>query len=217
MPNTVFPSTRQLLTSALARSLKHSYILEAMESTARARKPKAPTLRDADWAPHKEHIVQLHITDNIPLKDVKVIMERDYGFVAEIRQYRTRLSKWKLDKNVKTREMKSIIRKSQHRDLVQTAQRSLRFKIRDQEVEREKVTRWMRAHDVDERQPYAPSSAACAFCCLDESPLLTSNSNTVCSGVLDDVRVQYFRPKHTYTDTNPDPLPKPVACQCHVD
>jgi len=47
------------------------------------RKPKATTLREADWVPHNERIIQLHITENMPLKDVRVIMQEQHGFSAE--------------------------------------------------------------------------------------------------------------------------------------
>ncbi|KAJ4990521.1 hypothetical protein SVAN01_03968 [Stagonosporopsis vannaccii] len=134
-----------------------------MDLSVKTRKPKAPTLREAEWAPHKERIIRLHVMKNLPLKDVRAIMQRDHGFNAEIRQYRTRISKWKLDKNVKTREMKAIVRKSQHRDLVETDRPSLRFKVRDYEVERDKVVRWMRAHNVGKKEQYAPSSVACEY------------------------------------------------------
>ncbi|KAF2627190.1 hypothetical protein BU25DRAFT_393898 [Macroventuria anomochaeta] len=138
----------------------------SLEPSIKTRRPKAPTLREADWVPHKSRIVHLHITDNKPLKDVRIIMQRDHGFNAEIRQYRTRISKWKLDKNIKPKEMKAIVRKTQHRNLVEVDRASLRFKVRGQEVEQEKITRWMRTHDVSHHNLYAPSSVACecAFC-----------------------------------------------------
>ncbi|KAF1350602.1 hypothetical protein EJ07DRAFT_62316, partial [Lizonia empirigonia] len=121
-------------------------------------KPKAQTLRDADWAPHKPRIIQLHIIENIPLKNVRDILKAECGFNAELRQYRTRISKWKLDKNVKSKEMKAIVQKSQYRSLVQANRPDLQFKVRDKEVDQEKISRWMLAHGVPQDELYEPSS-----------------------------------------------------------
>lgn len=35
-----------------------------------------------DWQPYRPIILNLYINDQLKLKDVKEIMERDYGFVA---------------------------------------------------------------------------------------------------------------------------------------
>lgn len=53
-----------------------------MERLVNARKPKAPTLKDADWAPYKDLIIDLHSTQKKPLKWVREHMEREHGFKA---------------------------------------------------------------------------------------------------------------------------------------
>jgi hypothetical protein len=55
----------------------------AMRPPAKPRKPKAPTLSAAAWAPHKDRILELHITKAKPLAEVRQIMEIEYGFKAE--------------------------------------------------------------------------------------------------------------------------------------
>ena len=55
----------------------------SMAPPTRVRKRKAPTLRDSDWEPYKDRIVQLHITQDRPLPEVKKIMEEETGFTAE--------------------------------------------------------------------------------------------------------------------------------------
>jgi hypothetical protein len=54
-----------------------------MYSSAKPRKQKAPTIREVDWKPHKARIIELHISDKRPLKEVKQIMEAEKGFYAE--------------------------------------------------------------------------------------------------------------------------------------
>jgi hypothetical protein len=50
--------------------------------SARPRKSKAPTIREADWEPHKARIIELHISENQPLDEVRRIMEAESGFCA---------------------------------------------------------------------------------------------------------------------------------------
>ena len=50
---------------------------------ARPRKKKARTLREGDWEPYRERIVELHITQKLPLPKVKVLIEEEFGFTAK--------------------------------------------------------------------------------------------------------------------------------------
>lgn len=124
------------------------------------RKRKAPKLTAEAWNPYKDRIVELHIEQNLPLSKVKETMEKEFGFTAGIRQYRTRISQWRLDKNVKTNEMRAIVRKRQQRKLVEPNKRELVFAVRENIVEPEKVDRWMRRNKISESIPYAPSPDA---------------------------------------------------------
>ena len=51
----------------------------------RTRKRKAPTLRADDWEPVKSRVIELHITQKLPLQEVKKIVETEFmssGFSA---------------------------------------------------------------------------------------------------------------------------------------
>ncbi|KAI4952113.1 hypothetical protein J4E91_003575 [Alternaria rosae] len=130
-------------------------------SDARPRKKKSPTLRESDWEPYKDRIIQLHVVEKRPLPEVRDLIERKFGFAAGIRQYRSRLTQWKLDKNIKPEEMRAIVKHRQQRSLVDTNKPALKFYVRGQEVEPQKIERWMKRHDVLESVMYAPSPAAC--------------------------------------------------------
>lgn len=54
-----------------------------MGPPTRPRKRKAPTLRADAWEPHKARIIELHITQKLPLRKVKEIMKEQHGFTAE--------------------------------------------------------------------------------------------------------------------------------------
>lgn len=131
-----------------------------MEPPVRPRKHKAPTLRADDWEPYKKRILDLHATQKLPLPKVRQMIEEEYGFKAELRQYRTRISQWGKDKNVKPQEMKAIVRKRQKRKLVETDKRELIFEVRNRQVESQKIERWMKRHGVADSFLHEPSPAA---------------------------------------------------------
>jgi Clr5 domain len=58
-------------------------IVQAMSPPTNTRRKKAPTLRCEAWGPYKDRIIELHITQRLPLREVKVIIEKEFGFVAE--------------------------------------------------------------------------------------------------------------------------------------
>lgn len=47
------------------------------------RKKKARTLRADDWEPYKAQIIELHITQKLPLRKVKEMIKEEFGFTAE--------------------------------------------------------------------------------------------------------------------------------------
>ncbi|KAF3000914.1 hypothetical protein E8E13_008418 [Curvularia kusanoi] len=124
------------------------------------RKRKAATLHAADWEPYRKRILELHIKQNRSVHEVKQMMEAENGFKAEVRQYRSRISQWGHDKNVKRHEMQAIVRKHQKRKLMETDKRPLVFEVRGNEVDRQKIERWMKRHDASDSFLYEPDPAA---------------------------------------------------------
>ena len=49
----------------------------------RPRKKKARTLRETDWEPYKDRIIQLHHVEKRPLPEVRILIEQEFGFIAE--------------------------------------------------------------------------------------------------------------------------------------
>ncbi|SCO78170.1 uncharacterized protein FRV6_02383 [Fusarium oxysporum] len=124
------------------------------------RKKKAPTLRDEDWEPFKDRILELYETHKLPLEKVKTMIEEEFGFTAQPRQYQSRITKWGKDKNIKKVEMTAIVRKHQQREILETGKRKLCFTVRGREVEADKIDRWMDRNNVPRNDLYAPSPAA---------------------------------------------------------
>ncbi|EXL56119.1 hypothetical protein FOCG_03815 [Fusarium oxysporum f. sp. radicis-lycopersici 26381] len=126
----------------------------------KSRKKKAPTLRDEDWEPFKDRILELYETQKLPLEKVKTMIEEEFGFTAQARQYQSRITKWGKDKNIKKVEMTAIVRKHQQREILEPGKRKLCFTVRGREVEADKIDRWMDRNNVPRNDLYAPSPAA---------------------------------------------------------
>jgi hypothetical protein len=61
--------------------------VQPMAPPATSRKRKAPTLRDEDWEPVRARVIELHITQNLPLPEVKMVVEEEFksfGFTATL-------------------------------------------------------------------------------------------------------------------------------------
>jgi hypothetical protein len=59
--------------------------VQPMAPPPNPRKRKAPTLRVDDWHPVKSRVIELHITNKLPLSEVKEMVEHEFksiGFTA---------------------------------------------------------------------------------------------------------------------------------------
>ncbi|KAF2668140.1 TPR-like protein [Microthyrium microscopicum] len=122
----------------------------------KSRKGKAPTLRLEDWELVKSRVLDLHVTQNIPLPKVIQTIEEEYPeFKATLR-----ISQWGQDKNVKPSEMKVIVRKRQQRKINDPNRGELRFRLREHTVDPEKIDRWMKRKNIASDEVYSPSSIA---------------------------------------------------------
>ncbi|OAL48572.1 TPR-like protein [Pyrenochaeta sp. DS3sAY3a] len=134
--------------------------MDLMGPPTRRRKRKVATIPAQDWEPYKARIIELHVKLKYKLPEVKQILEDEHGFVAEIRQYRTRISQWKMDKNVKPREMAAIVRKRQQRKLIEPERGELVFSVRGQVVEPPKIDRWMKGKNIPQSFLFGASPQA---------------------------------------------------------
>lgn len=82
---------------------------------------------------------------------------------ARLRQYETTLKEWKLGKYIKHREMAAIVRKMQHRRLVEVDKGDLSFEVRNKPVEMDRIRRWMRTHGVASDDIYVQSPPVCKY------------------------------------------------------
>ena len=93
------------------------------------------------WETHRLTIKRLYLDEDKPLKEVMAVMQREYGHEGTAKMYKSRITKWRLDKNCKAREMKAVARKKVARDAVGKA---TSFRIRGRTIDIEEVHRYYR-------------------------------------------------------------------------
>ncbi|KAL9629811.1 MAG: hypothetical protein Q9164_006715 [Protoblastenia rupestris] len=112
---------------------------------ARARRPKEATKTDEEWEAIKKLFCELYVQQDLRLEVVMTMIEEFRGFKASKKQFNTRIKKWKVDKNIKRREMKSIIRKQTQRQSDVLPKRSA-FRVRGHDVDSTKIDRFQRTN-----------------------------------------------------------------------
>lgn len=111
---------------------------------------RRPTSSD-EWEQYRRTIQRLYVVEDKSLPEVIDEVEQIFGFVATERQYKRRISEWRLDKNVKDDEMRAIIAIEAER--IQHGKASI-FYVRDRRVDPQKLN-----VSLGERSPiniYAP-------------------------------------------------------------
>ncbi|KAL3449001.1 Clr5 domain-containing protein [Aspergillus insuetus] len=115
--------------------------------TTSSSSPAAPSVfrprRSEDWNKYRATIETLYRDDQLKLRDVKRIMERDHKFVASEKQYKDRLAAWNIRKNIKAKEVNVMIRKQ--------AKRAARgkqtvFRVAGQKVDTKRIARFQRRY-----------------------------------------------------------------------
>ncbi|KAF3391257.1 hypothetical protein F1880_007846 [Penicillium rolfsii] len=99
--------------------------------------------RSDDWHEYREIIEQLYRNDQLKLRDVKRIMERDYKFYASEKQYKDRLAAWHVRKNIKAKEVHLMIRKQQKRA---ARGKETAFRVNGQNVDPKRIARFLRRY-----------------------------------------------------------------------
>ncbi|KKK19951.1 hypothetical protein ARAM_007115 [Aspergillus rambellii] len=132
--------------------------------TAASSSPAAASVfrprRSEDWNKYRPFIEQLYRDDQLKLRDVKRIMERDHKFVASEKQYKDRLAAWNIRKNIKAKEVNIMIRKQQKRAAKgkQTA-----FRVAGQKVDTKRIARFVRRYGTNwdnDTHPMEPHQAS---------------------------------------------------------
>ncbi|KAF9894367.1 hypothetical protein FE257_007870 [Aspergillus nanangensis] len=163
--------------------------------------------RSDDWQQYRDTIEKLYRDDQLKLRDVKRIMERDYNFVASEKQYKDRLAAWNIRKNIKAKEVHVMIRKQQKRAArgKQTA-----FRVGGQEVDSKRIARFVRRYGVnwdnnppEEARPTSPEPSR-----LSLIPRHRQSTNSVLGVAETPSDMSYYTPDPDERGATLSPLPE---------
>lgn len=126
------------------------------------------------WARHQPLIKQLYLYEKKPLAEVMRIMERQHGFRATVKMYKTHIKKWGLDKKNKVSEMRAILRKNKQRaDQGKGSIIRVRGQLRDfAEVVRYWHRKGVTIDEIIARQTASPTPEAVELSTPTPSPIL---------------------------------------------
>ncbi|KAH7417966.1 hypothetical protein BKA64DRAFT_184602 [Cadophora sp. MPI-SDFR-AT-0126] len=117
----------------------------------RKRAPKAPTMHAKDWEPHKDRIKRLYVSEHKSIEELREIMNTELGISATLRQYKVQIQQMKIERNVKLKERKAVVKHIQHRAQTMGKKTGL-TRIRGHEIDQEKLLRWAKENHT--HQPF---------------------------------------------------------------
>ncbi|ERF72537.1 hypothetical protein EPUS_02818 [Endocarpon pusillum Z07020] len=111
------------------------------------------------WKPSESRIKQLYVVEEKSIKQLREIINKEFGLIATERQYKAKIQQMKLERNVKTKERRTILQHIQHRKY-SVGKESRHVRIRGHKITAEKLARWMKEsiinHPVLLTSPLSP-------------------------------------------------------------
>ncbi|KAF5673442.1 hypothetical protein FHETE_3356 [Fusarium heterosporum] len=95
----------------------------------------------AEWEKKRPAITKLYQEEKRPLKEVMEVLEREHGFTATVKMYKSRIWKWGLDKKLKSDEVLAILILRTERE---AQGKTSEFTIRGQPVDLDNINRYIR-------------------------------------------------------------------------
>ncbi|KAE8447259.1 hypothetical protein EG329_010953 [Mollisiaceae sp. DMI_Dod_QoI] len=108
------------------------------------------------WEQHRERITQLYSVEDRSLDEVIALMQNQYGFTATQRQYKRRITLWRLDKNIKDSEIRFIAQTQVKRA---REEKETNFRVRGRDVDPEKISRAVKRKKISEDELLAMDAA----------------------------------------------------------
>ncbi|KAM0354196.1 hypothetical protein ACHAPU_001232 [Fusarium lateritium] len=94
-----------------------------------------------EWEKKRPVITKLYQEEKRPLKEVMEVLEREHGFTATVKMYKSRIWKWGLDKKLKSDEVLAILILRTERE---AQGKTSEFTIRGQPVDLDNINRYIR-------------------------------------------------------------------------
>ncbi|KAM5356439.1 hypothetical protein ACJ41O_003085 [Fusarium nematophilum] len=95
----------------------------------------------SEWEKKRPIITRLYQEEKRPLKEVMDVLEREHGFTATVKMYKSRIWKWGLDKKLKSDEVLAILILRTERE---SQGKTSEFTIRGQPVDLDNINRYIR-------------------------------------------------------------------------
>ncbi|KAF5024116.1 hypothetical protein F66182_3818 [Fusarium sp. NRRL 66182] len=95
----------------------------------------------AEWEKKRPIIAKLYQEEKRPLREVMEVLEREHGFTATVKMYKSRIWKWGLDKKLKSDEVLAILILRTERE---AQGKTSEFTIRGQPVDLDNINRYIR-------------------------------------------------------------------------
>ncbi|KAI4249486.1 MAG: hypothetical protein L6R42_008968 [Xanthoria sp. 1 TBL-2021] len=89
---------------------KRDLVTHAHREPAKKRRRYNPRKTRAEWDQIKAVVKKLYVDDDCSLEEIMTDLQANRGFEASKDQFKSKIREWKFDKNVKTEEMKHIVR-----------------------------------------------------------------------------------------------------------
>lgn len=109
-------------------------------------KPARHPTSSEEWENYRETIQRLYVVEDKSLPEVIDEVKQMFGFIATERQYKRRISQWRLDKNIKDDEMRAIV--SEQASRLRQGKASV-FYVRDRRVDPQKIKRFVRRKKIN--------------------------------------------------------------------
>ncbi|KAL1888551.1 hypothetical protein Sste5346_009507 [Sporothrix stenoceras] len=106
-----------------------------------SRRPQQDWAQINDWEMHRDRITELYRDQGLHLKQVQKIMAEQHQFYASQRMYKTRISKWAIDKNLKAADVATLLRLQQQRAALG---KKSKFTIRGRDIDFARVDQYLK-------------------------------------------------------------------------
>ncbi|KAM0237301.1 hypothetical protein ACHAPO_004648 [Fusarium lateritium] len=141
----------------------------------------------SEWEKKRPIITKLYQEEKRPLKEVMEVLEREHGFTATVKMYKSRIWKWGLDKKLKSDEVLAILILRTERE---AQGKTSEFTIRGQPVDLDNINRYVR------RNPQ----------------LVTRFRAGVVPSIQTTLEVQCHTPSPSHNSPLPPPPPEEIFC-----
>ncbi|KIN01170.1 hypothetical protein OIDMADRAFT_145279 [Oidiodendron maius Zn] len=158
-----------------------------------------------EWEAQRDLFTHYYAVEDKPLREVKEIMENQYGFRATERQYKRRIALWNLDKNIKDSDMKVMLRVQLQRRNQEGKETA--FYLHGRPVPHQKLERYLRRKALSEADIMSwnmplPSYITCHTPTYETAPQMGESSRSGAAGQYGSYSTSQYDASSAYATTS---------------